>query len=394
MEQSTPPGSSRKRPRENETESQRQKREKAAERQRRKRERDRINSANASAHTTNANTSPPAPTMASLMGFSPNDHPHHHMLHHHPPPPPPPPIPPPVQVLTSPPDNPDNLTPEELARRERVRAAARERQRKHRMLVKQRKLRELGLDMGNEILPGVDDYRFGPPPPDGSYPPVPLPHDLQPHPAHIHDPQQQAFQQAAAAAASTGQPTSGLGGQTFASTLLLSFSCAPLLKQHLLRTLHMSNEELASLEPILAEAWERWDHAVRPSFFLPSSLHIPSHLNSAAPTTPNKPPKPASRPTPPQAPSSQSTPPSPQTNNKPSQQPGSSSLPCPTPMVNRTSSASGSSAPWSRPHRFGRLMARTGVEGKAAGVHQHRRVRLGRRRRAGVSLSIRSLPAL
>ena len=57
-----------------------------------------------------------------------------------------------------------------------------------------------------------------------------------------------------------GQP---LGGQTFASTLLLSFSCAPLLKQHLLRTLSMTNEELASLEPIIAQAWDHWDQQVR-----------------------------------------------------------------------------------------------------------------------------------
>ena len=53
------------------------------------------------------------------------------------------------------------------------------------------------------------------------------------------------------------------GGATFALTLLLSFSCMPLLKQHLLRNLQMTNEELASLEPIIAEAWEHWDHQVR-----------------------------------------------------------------------------------------------------------------------------------
>ncbi|KAN0116586.1 hypothetical protein V8E52_005730 [Russula decolorans] len=53
------------------------------------------------------------------------------------------------------------------------------------------------------------------------------------------------------------------GGQTFASTLLLSFSCAPLLKQHILRTLSMTNEELASLEPIIAQAWDQWDHQRR-----------------------------------------------------------------------------------------------------------------------------------
>ncbi|KAJ7433154.1 hypothetical protein B0H11DRAFT_2259668 [Mycena galericulata] len=49
------------------------------------------------------------------------------------------------------------------------------------------------------------------------------------------------------------------GGQTFASTLLLSFACTPMLKQYLLRNLQMTNEELASLEPIIAEAWDRWN---------------------------------------------------------------------------------------------------------------------------------------
>jgi hypothetical protein len=62
------------------------------------------------------------------------------------------------------------------------------------------------------------------------------------------------------------------GGQTFASTLLLSFSCAPLLKQHILRTLSMTNEELASLEPIIAQAWDQWDHQVRPFTLLLSNF--------------------------------------------------------------------------------------------------------------------------
>ncbi|KAF8912196.1 hypothetical protein CPB84DRAFT_1957822 [Gymnopilus junonius] len=114
------------------------------------------------------------------------------------------------------------LTPEEILRRDRVRAAARERQRKHRLLVKQRRMRELGMEMGNDIMPGMEEIHYR--------------------------------------SAPDGAP---LGGQTFASTLLLSFSCAPLLKQHLLRTLGMSNEELASLEPVIAEAWDRWDHQRR-----------------------------------------------------------------------------------------------------------------------------------
>jgi hypothetical protein len=209
---STP--ASRKRVRENETPSQRQKREKAAERQRRKRERDR---------QAGLSTASVQPTIEQQTSIS-----------------------------TAPsPDIGQDISPEEAHRRDRVRAAARERQRKHRALVKQRKLRELGLDpMGNELLPGMEDaqYRVNP---ENQYPV--MPHELQhpPPPLPPHGMPEPPFPQ--------GQIH---GGQTFASTLLLSFSCAPLLKQHLLRTLSMTNEELASLEPIIAQAWDHWDQQV------------------------------------------------------------------------------------------------------------------------------------
>ena len=150
------------------------------------------------------------------------------------------------------------LTAEEKVRRDRVRAAARERQRKHRQLVKQRRMRDLGLDMGNEMMPGMEEVHYRATP-DGQYHPV-MPPDLQQLPPH---PQLEApFPH--------GAP---MGGQTFASTLLLSFSCAPLLKQHLLRTLNMSNEELASLEPIIADAWDRWDHSVG-NLFIKATLGL------------------------------------------------------------------------------------------------------------------------
>jgi hypothetical protein len=228
---STNPTSNRKRPRENETESQRQKREKAAERQRRKRERDRANAG-----------------IGTMMGFQTPDghhHPQQQQAHQQQ-----------QQQAQGPPPSSSftdtELSQEELARRDRVRAAARERQRKHRNLVKARKMRELGLDMGNEILPGMDEVHYRVNAETGQYQQV-LPHELQ-H-AHAMGHHEPPFPQ--------GAP---LGGQTFASTLLLSFSCAPLLKQHLLRTLTMTNEELASFEPIIAEAWDHWDHQVR--FFL------------------------------------------------------------------------------------------------------------------------------
>lgn len=230
--------SSRKRPREGETESQRIKREKAAERQRRKRERDRNAAVGMMSYTTEVNQQPQQQHPQQHQ----QPHPHHTLQ-------------PPQQHIPPPqPPQPDVQQPEltvaEAERRDRVRQAARERQRKHRRMVKERKMRELGLDMGNEIMQSIPDvhYRNSP---VAQYPAV-IPHDLpQMPPPHAPIPHEPPFPQ--------GPP---IGGQTFASTLLLSFSCAPLLKQHLLRTLNMTNEELASLEPIIADAWDRWDHQV------------------------------------------------------------------------------------------------------------------------------------
>jgi len=240
-----------------ETESQKLKREKAAERQRRKRERDRMNAGMAlpSGRTRprlnifataavqqqqqqQVQVAPVAsgqlqqPTVAPVIAQG-------------------------QQTVAQPSSQPPQqeqftheLSPEEIARREKVRLAARDRQRKHRALVKQRRLRDLGLDMGNEIIQGMEEPHYRAP--DGQYHQV-LPPELQqlapPPPQPI--PHEPPFPH--------GAP---LGGSTFASTLLLSFSCAPLLKQHLLRTLGMTNEELVSLEPLIAEAWDRWDHQV------------------------------------------------------------------------------------------------------------------------------------
>ncbi|KAF4608271.1 hypothetical protein EYR40_000615 [Pleurotus pulmonarius] len=206
--------------RENETPQQRIKREKAAERQRRKRERDRnaagLGLISYQTDTDTAQVQQPQAHHISVMQQTVSE------------------PSPPQQML-----NPD-LTPEEAARRERVRAAARERQRKHRLLVKQRKMRELGLEMAPDMVP-MEEMRY----PDGHYQQV-LQHELQQ--PQIDPP---------------FPPGPPIGGQTFASTLLLSFSSTPLLKQHLLRTLNMTNEELASLEPIIAESWDRWDHQRR-----------------------------------------------------------------------------------------------------------------------------------
>ncbi|PPQ65650.1 hypothetical protein CVT24_011804 [Panaeolus cyanescens] len=228
--------SGRKRSRETETESQKIKREKAAERQRRKRERDR----NAALQQQQLAAQQQQEQLQAQQQAAQQQ-----QLQ-------------PIVTQPPPPAQPEyapgpELTEAEKARRDKVRAAARDRQRKHRMLVKQRRMRELGIDMGNEMLPGMEEVHYRPP--DGQYHQV-LPPELQqqmppPHAPQI-PPHEPPFPQGAV-----------LGGQTFASTLLLSFSCTPLLKQHLLRTLGMSNEELASLEPIIAEAWDHWDHQRR-----------------------------------------------------------------------------------------------------------------------------------
>lgn len=213
----SPVSSTRRRaPKENETPAQRQKREKAAERQRRKRERDR--------HVNNLN--------AAMSYPQPTEPP--------PPPQPQPPQPPP-QAFTG-----QELSPEELSRRERVRAAARERQRKHRTLVKQRKMRELGLDMSSEMLP-IEEVQFRV---NGRNEFQVLPHELgHPHPINPQDP-------------SFPHPLM-TGGHYFASTLMMSFSYSPTeFKQQMLRNLSITNEDLAVLEPIIADAFDQWDHQV------------------------------------------------------------------------------------------------------------------------------------
>jgi hypothetical protein len=223
---------SRKRERENETPSQRHKREKAAERQRRKRERDRNNNSSAGTGRTGSNG-------AGIMFSQPSNQQHMSQA------------PPPDSV------EPD-LSPEEKAKQDRVRSAARERQRKHRALVKERKMRELGLDMGNEI-PEVQ-YRVG------QYQQV-SEHELQhnPHGVLVHH--EPPFL--------PGQEHEPLG-QHFASTLLLSITYTPTLRHNLLANLQMTNEELASFQPIIAEAWDHWDHQVClcPRAFVGPTLNI------------------------------------------------------------------------------------------------------------------------
>ncbi|KAJ7078307.1 hypothetical protein B0H15DRAFT_804904 [Mycena belliarum] len=239
MDSQSPPSTSGRKSRENETPTQRDKREKAAERQRRKRERDR-----------------------QVSGVAPRDFPHY-------------PHPeayisalPPAPVTQPPPQPEETLSPHEWERRERVRAAARERQRKHRLLVKQRKLRALALEMGNALPEdGADAY-------GGELAMQQHAQAQAEHQAYLVAEAAQARAHASAVVLAeevregqpvvqAGQAEPSRGGETFATTLLISLSCALLLKQHLLHTLHMTDDELASLQPVIADAWDRWDQARR-----------------------------------------------------------------------------------------------------------------------------------
>lgn len=216
------PAEARRRARENETAAQRIKREKAAERQRRKRERDRAGLFPSSAQANSNNSS-----NGGLLHDGGD-----------------------MQAQ----EQQYSLTPEEEARRDRVRAAARERQRKHRALVKSRKMRDIGgtseeYTGGGGGGQGSDTQTTAATDEQSSYHQV-LAELSGPHPDFQPPP----------------QPAVSNGGQTFATTLLLSFSCSPMLKTHLLRTLNMTNDELTSFEPIIAEAWERWNIARQGGF--------------------------------------------------------------------------------------------------------------------------------
>ncbi|EIW84637.1 hypothetical protein CONPUDRAFT_141578 [Coniophora puteana RWD-64-598 SS2] len=321
----TPSNSSRKRNRENETPAQRLKREKAAERQRRKRERDRNNAQTISMIVLAHDQPPPDP------GQLPSPPPHQphpmtpHAQHPHPPLPhsPMPHSPIPHQQPPHPHSHPHphphqhphgHATPlppgfvaapnaDEIVKKDKIRAAARERQRKHRQLVKARKMRDMGMEPPPPHHPHMHHHppppgHHGPPPPGhpghqggemmptmeevaayqpGQYAMLahhemggPHPHEMMP-PGHPHGPPPPGHPGPppgqhppnGEGGEQQGYPAQVTGGQSFASTLLLSFSCAPLLKQHLLRTLQMTNDELASLEPIIAEAWDHWDHQRR-----------------------------------------------------------------------------------------------------------------------------------
>ncbi|KIJ34653.1 hypothetical protein M422DRAFT_51892 [Sphaerobolus stellatus SS14] len=151
----------------------------------------------------------------------------------------------------------DHMTPDELAKRERMRVAARERQRKHRASVKAKRMAELGMSIVNEsgdieqtaigyTVNGQGQYEAVLVHPNESSVPPPQPPPPPPPPPQMTFP--------------PGPQAHATAGQLFASTLLFGLSCSPQLKQQLLRHLRVSNEEVASFEPVIAAAFDHWQH--------------------------------------------------------------------------------------------------------------------------------------
>ncbi|GJJ13756.1 hypothetical protein Clacol_008012 [Clathrus columnatus] len=175
------------------------------------------------------------------------------------------------------------MTPNELAKREKNRQAARDRQRKHRALVKAKRMAaETGLSittMEGPEQPTANQQE------DEHH--EPIIEDTITHP-HIHatPPQEPSFP----------IPQSHITlGQTFAQIMLLSVSYTPMLKRDLLRTLHMSEEDLNSLMPMIASVWDQWSYD-RSLYHTANAPESVSGDNNAASTSSNIPPSPNTNP--------------------------------------------------------------------------------------------------
>ncbi|KAG8947317.1 hypothetical protein FRC04_010893 [Tulasnella sp. 424] len=245
----------------------------------------------------------------------------------------------PSSLLVPVPEDPRPVSEEDM-KREKVRRAARERQRKHRALLKAKR------------MSAMDDINQLPPPPGYSHA----------HPQHAHHPaghgpphphlllaqEQMLYQDQVAAAALQAQaaqaqilaearsgvlnnqmipaqqqplpppaqnPSSvtpgpavptvqqpppsgapapgGSPGETFASYMMLAFSCAPMLKAHVMATMGMSDGDLHAVQQLIASAWDQWNHmrhlpSHQPANGVPaqgSAEHVPFTEGSATPAT-------------------------------------------------------------------------------------------------------------
>ena len=248
------------------------KRGKARERQRRKRMRDKAAAAasgtmmegieTASASSSGLNPPPPLqpsisphypppPQGQTFVPIVPNTGPPLHLQGL---PPPPLNAQPPPPLMRDPLGSSDPPKPmsEDEAKKEKIRKAARERQRKHRAILKAKRMSQLD-DGPSGIPPGIPHMWPPPGPHPFGDPMAPFDPAMAAMSMVEMDPHSMPF---------PPPPPNATPGQSFANTLLLALSCSPVLKGHVMRTLHVSNPDFASLEQVIAEAWDRWDHQV------------------------------------------------------------------------------------------------------------------------------------
>ncbi|KAG8860548.1 hypothetical protein FRB96_003802 [Tulasnella sp. 330] len=100
-------------------------------------------------------------------------------------------------------------------------------------------------------------------------------------------------------------------GQAFAKTMFLALACAPMLKPHMMRTLHMTEADFPAVEQVVASAWDHWDHIRRITAQVQAPpLQPPAHQPTLGPTGAQHAPPPEVRP-PPAVPGPSSVQPSP-----------------------------------------------------------------------------------
>ncbi|KAG8932110.1 hypothetical protein FRC02_001666 [Tulasnella sp. 418] len=145
-------------------------------------------------------------------------------------------------------DGTTKIMTEEEYKRDKIRRAARDRQRKHRAILKAKRMSQ--LEDSNQLpFPAAAHLLLA-----QASPEVVLAFENAtmginaPDPMHSHMPP--AF---------PPPPPNATPGQIFANTVLLALSCAPMLRTHLLRTLHMTNDDLGPVEQVIAAAWDGWD---------------------------------------------------------------------------------------------------------------------------------------
>ncbi|KAF8498356.1 hypothetical protein JB92DRAFT_2984770 [Gautieria morchelliformis] len=149
----------------------------------------------------------------------------------------------------------DDLPLGEARRKQRIREAARERQRKHRAAVKARKIIAV-VDTGVTVEQTAVGFTINE---RGQYEAV------------LADSRDSNLQQREVPPPFQAHTSPG---QMFASTLLYGLSYTPQIKQQLLRILRSTNEDLAAFEPLMAAGFDHWDSG-RVMHYAAQGHHIP-----------------------------------------------------------------------------------------------------------------------